>query len=229
MNFSVGMACFLATVIGPIPDQGSGGKQTTSGLRAPTLARELTAEEQTLLRNASAEFAMGNFAACLKLFENLDGTSASHPELLNLRGSILTETGRVREAVPYFEWAAEASPESFWPKFNLAECALMLGDLDRASELFLKVPTKSPGERELVLLKLVLLDIRRGNLDSAKKHLPDWPPVGAAGSAAYAAVAQAEGREENRVAILEESKRLHGAEWGLFLKKTLEESGIKSE
>ena len=168
---------------------------------------------------------MRNFSECLKLLE----AAPVHPEILNLRGAAMVEMGRKEDAAAEFQWALELDPMHFWARYNLAEIALLSGDLERARKQFLVVPQSSPADRELVKLKLLLVDLRLKDEASARRQLPEWPPATAAGYAAYAAMAHHEGNEPQRAAILAEARRLYPDQWGMFLKKTLEESGVPSD
>jgi|GEM_PF-3643691 len=219
----------VATLIVPAPPE-KGSAPASPVRNFPP--RPMTADEQSLLADAGRAFALGDHARCLKMLEGVDGVSAAHPGLLNLRGAILCETGRVREAVPYFEWAVEADPGHFWANFSLAECALLDGDLARARNRFLRIPVTTPDERDLVALKLVLIDIRAGDKESARRQLPPWLPASAAGYAAYAAYAayaHAEGAPSRHSALLAKGRAAYPGGFSLFLKKTLEESGIPAE
>lgn len=221
------VALALSTLILPsTPDEET---RSSKPVARTVPARALTGEEERLLAEAGRAFAAGDYPKCLEMLAGVDGLSAAHPELLNLRGAVLSETGKVKEALPYFEWAAEADPGHFWARFNLAESALLLGEAGRARALFLLVPATTAGERELVALKLVLIDLKAGDVASAKRQLVNWPPSSAAGYAAYAAVAQATGQDAQRAAFLAEARSKFPGEFGLFLRKTLEESGIQPD
>ena len=184
--------------------------------------RPLSAEDGAILKSAFREFEMRDFAECLKLLE----TAPVHPEVLNLRGAAMVEMGKKKDAAGMFQWAIYLDPMHFWARYNLAEIALLSGDLDRARKQFMVVPQRSLADRELVKLKLLLIDLRLDDEASARRQLPEWPPASAAGYAAYAAMAHREGNEPQRAAILAESRRLYPDQSGMFLKKTLEESGV---
>ncbi len=177
------------------------------------------------MQKASREFQSGNYSACLKILETEVGT-VPHPEILNMRGAALSELGRRKEAATMFEWALDGDPSHFWARYNLAEIALMDGDLALARKHFMAINPQNPAMKELLSLKLLLIDLRSDDEASARRQLPEWPPVSAAGYAAYAAMAHREGNESERAAILTECKRLHPDQWGPFLQKTLQESGI---
>lgn len=149
-----------------------------------------------------------------------------HPEILNMRGAALSELGRKKEAAAMFEWALDGDPSHFWARYNLAEIALMDGNLALARKHFLGITPQDPAQKELLSLKLVLIDLRSDDAASARRQLPGWPPASAAGYAAYAAMAHHEGNDGQRTAILAEARRLHPDEWGIFLQKTLKESGV---
>ena len=146
-----------------------------------------------------------------------------------MRGAALSELGRKKEAAAMFEWALESDPSHFWARYNLAENALMDGNLALARKHFLGISPRGPAQKELLALKLLLIDLRLNDEASARRQLPDWPTASAAGYAAYAAMAHREGNEAKRSAILAESRRLYPDQWGMFLKKTLEESGVPTD
>ena len=177
------------------------------------------------MQKASGEFARGNYADCLKILEAEVGT-VPHPEILNMRGAALSELGRKKEAAAMFEWALDGDPAHFWARYNLAEIALMDGNLPLARKHFLGISPQNPAVKELLSLKLLLIDLRSDDEASARRQLPEWPPVSAAGYAAYAAMAHREGNKPRCVEILGEARRLHPDQWDLFLQKTLKESGI---
>lgn len=177
------------------------------------------------MRNASGEFQRGNYSGCLKILETEVGT-VPHPEILNMRGAALSELGRKKEAVAMFEWALDGDPAHFWARYNLAEISLLDGNSALARKHFLGISPRNPALKELLSLKLLLIDLRSDDETSARRQLPEWPPVSAAGYAAYAAMAHQEGNKPKCGAILAEARRLHPDQWDLFLQKTLEESGI---
>ncbi|MCX6969855.1 MAG: tetratricopeptide repeat protein [Verrucomicrobia bacterium] len=156
----------------------------------------------------------------------LETGSAPHPEILNMRGAVLSELGRKKEAAAMFEWALDGDPAHFWARYNLAELALMDGNLALARKHFVGITPQDPAQKELLALKLLLIDLRSDDEASARRQLPEWPPISAAGYAAYAAMSHHEGNEPQCAAILAEARRLHPDEWGIFLKKTLKESGV---
>lgn len=180
------------------------------------------------MQKASGEFGRGNYSECLKILEMEAGT-VPHPEMLNMRGAALTELGRKKEAVAMFEWALDGDPSHFWARYNLAEIALMDGNLATARKHFLGISSQNPALKELLSLKLLLIDLRGGDEASARRQLPEWPPASAAGYAAYAAIAHQEGSAPQCAAILAEARRLHPDQWDLFLQKTLKESGVPVE
>ena len=175
------------------------------------------------MEKAAAEFRGGNYSECLKLLES---GVLPHPEVLNLRGAALSELGRPKEAAAMFEWALEGDPSHFWARYNLAEIALLGGDLRGARKHFLEIRPPGPSQKELLSLKLLLIDLRLGDQASAARQLPPWPPVSAAGYAAYAAMAHAADDGAKCAALLSQARQEHASEWDGFLVKTLKESGI---
>ena len=180
------------------------------------------------MQKASGEFERENYSECLKILESEAGT-VPHPEILNMRGAALSELGRKKEAAAMFEWALDGDPSHFWARYNLAEIALMDGNLALARKHFLAIDPQDPEQKELLALKLLLIDLRSDDESSARRQLPGWPPASAAGYAAYAAMAHHEGNEPQRAAILAEARRTHPDQWGIFLEKTLKESGVPAE
>ena len=198
------------------------------GVSQPSMAapvRPLSPEEAEVLQKAAGEFQRGEYAACLKILESGAG-AIPHPETLNLRGAALSELGRQKEAVAMFEWALQGDPSHFWARYNLAEIALLDGNLPLARKHFLAINPQGPSQKELLSLKLLLIDLRSGDEASARRQLPPWPPASAAGCAAYAAMAHSAGDDAKRAALLAEARRAHPEQWDLFLRKTLQESGI---
>ena len=220
----LGFTLFLAVVVPPLepttalPDAG----ESVSVKRD----RELTPEDLETLTAASIEFQSGRYQSALAILEKAATKSPPHPETLNLRGAALVELGRQKEAGQIFRWVLEIEPTHFWAQFNLAEIALLDRDILAARRLFLSVPRGTSAEDELVNLKILLIDLRSNDLPSARNHLPKWPPVSAAGYAAYAAMANAEGDSSKRIELIEQARSLHPEQFGAFLQKTLEESGI---
>lgn len=202
----------------------TGGEESRPFLSKPVavIARTLTPQDEELLASAGREFELQNFSECLKVLES----ASVHPEVLNLRGAAMVEMGKKDEATGLFHWALELDPQHFWARYNLAEITLLGGELDRARKQFLVLPQRTPSEQELAKLKLLLIDLRLDDEASARRQLPEWPPASAAGFAAYAVIAHREGNDAQRAAILAESRRLHPAQWGMFLQKTLQESGV---
>lgn len=211
------LAALLATVIVPEP-----ADVPQAPVQAISAAEPLSFEE--VMTTASGQFRAGKYEAALAILEK--NGSLPHPEMMNLRGAALVELGRSKEAVPFFEWALGLEPTHFWARFNLAEIALLEGDLHGARKQFLILPQRSPEETELAALKLILVDLRLKDLASATRQLPDWPPATASGYAAYAAIAHAEGNFANRSALFDEAKRIFPEQRSEFLQKTLKESGI---
>lgn len=217
--------CLIAAIIvPPLEPEKSMPEADASG---PSLVqRALTPEDAATLSSASIEFQSGRYEETLKILEQAAAVSVPHPETLNLRGATLVELGRLQEAEQVFKWVLEIEPSHFWARYNLAEIALLSRRFDDAQRQFLALPVRSPGEEELVSLKVLLICLRSNEKDFARSHLPAWPPVSAAGYAAYAALAHAEGNPEKRSALIHEARSLHKEQFGPFLQKTLEESGI---
>jgi tetratricopeptide (TPR) repeat protein len=211
------LTVLLATVLVPEP-----ADIPQAPTRAVSPAEPQSFEE--IMTAASGQFRAGKYEAVLIILDK--GGGLPHPEILNLRGAALVELGRGKEAVPFFEWALELEPTHFWARFNLAEIALLAGDLHGARKQFLGLPQRTPEETELVALKLLLVDLRLEDMASATRQLPDWPPATASGYAAYAAIAHAEGDSAKRSALFDEAKRVYPEQWSEFLQKTLKESGI---
>lgn len=184
--------------------------------------REISAEDKAVLSRAYLEFSMRNYHECLKILEN----APIHPQTFNLRGAALLELGNKKDAASMFRLVLDLEPAHFWAQYNLAEIARATGDLDGARKRFLALPQNDPKERDIATLKLLLIDLQLDDEASARRQLPEWPPASAAGCAAYAAMAHREGNESQRAAILAEARRLHPGEWGIFLEKTLKESGV---
>ena len=192
---------------------------------AIAVSHALSKAELEVLQAAARAFRIGDYAGCLRTLETADGV-LPHPEILNLRGAALSELGRRKEANAMFEWALEADPSHFWARFNLAESALMDGDLAMARTRFLAMNPADPVQSELIALKLTLIAHSGGDLSAARRNLPPWPPVSAAGYAAYAVVAHAEGNDPKFHALLSEARQKHPDQWDNFLVKTLKESGL---
>jgi Flp pilus assembly protein TadD len=211
----------MASVLIPGIDPGG-----TVPLSAPF--RSPSPEEIDVLQKASREFQQRNYTESLKILE-AEGGASPHPEILNMRGAVLSELGRNKEAVAMFQWALDGDPTHFWARYNLAEIALMDGDLALARKYFLGIAPQTPDQKELLALKLLLIDLRSGDEASARRQLPEWPPVSAAGYAAYAAMAHAAGDNAKRAALLSEARRASPEQWDIFLRKTIEESGIPSD
>lgn len=214
----------LASVLVPGIEP-EGGVPRSGPARQVTEVRPLSPEDAGALQKASGEFQRGNYSECLKILETEAGT-VPHPEILNMRGAALSELGRKKEAATMFEWALDGDPSHFWARYNLAEIALMDGDLALARKHFQAIDPQNPALKELISLKLLLIDLRSDDEASARRQLPEWPPASAAGYAAYAAMAHHEGNGLQCAAILAESRQLHPAQWGQFLQKTLKESGV---
>jgi Flp pilus assembly protein TadD len=220
----IGFVIFASILVPPLePEPGIPQSDQSTQSKAE---RPLATEDLEILTAASIEFQSGQYQRALVILEEAATKSAPHPETLNLRGATLVELGRLKEAEQVFGWVLEIEPTHFWASYNLAEIALLNQNLPEARKKFLVLPTRSPAEDELVNLKALLIDLRSSNTTSARTLLPPWPPASAAGYAAYAAMAQAEGEPDKRKAIIDEARSLHPEQFGSFLKKTLEESGV---
>lgn len=138
----------------------------------------------------------------------------------------MLELGDSKEAASMFRWVIELEPGHFWARYNLAEIARAAGDLEGARRQFLAIPPSGTLEDDILRLKLLLVALQLNDKASAARQLPAWPPVSAAGYAAYAAMAHAEGDDAKCAALLSQARQDHPAQWDNFLVKTLKESGV---
>lgn len=226
MNGSLLTFTFIAAVV--ISELGPAKPSVPLESRAITGGLPLSPDEQSVLMSAENEFAAGRYTECLKILEQAMSTSSQpHPELLNLRGATLVELGRLEEAAGILKWAIQAQPTHFWAQFNLAEISLLQGDLPGARKGFSDITSDLAIERELIALKLLLIELRLDDVASARRRLLPWPPASGAGYAAYAALARHEGDTVRARELIQEARRVYPDQWGVFLEKTLQESGIK--
>ena len=153
------------------------------------------------------------------------------PEVLNLRGAVLTEMKRFDEARPCFLRVLELSPGHFWAGFNLAECELLAGRTESAREKFQALKAGRPAEDELLELKIVLSHLVARQVAEARKRVDALPVVSvtAAGDAARAAVAFYEGDKAKAREWLARAEDAHPGEMEGFLRTTLEEAGLTAE
>jgi len=120
---------------------------------------------------AAAAFREREFETVLKILDDA-GTTAEHPELLNIRGAALTELLRFDQAAPYFKEALKLNPDAFWPAHNLAEIDFLLKNYDQARTQFEKLRKKFP-QAELLDFKIYLCDLLSGNDTQARVELDE--------------------------------------------------------
>lgn len=203
--------------------------EPTTSSSAPSAQSHLGLNErdEAALLAAASEFDLGRYESCIAILSRaMAGMERPNIEFLNLKGASLVELGRFEEAKSTLLWALDLEPSHFWARFNLAEIQLLQGNLPEARNQFAAIASDPMPEQELITLKLVLIDLRLKDENSATLHLPDWPPVSAPGYAAYAALAQHQGDSTRARDILEMARTLHPDQWNSFLRKTLEESGV---
>jgi tetratricopeptide (TPR) repeat protein len=189
----------------------------------------LDAGSRAALSRAAAAFNEGRYEDCLAILESVFPMGSNHPDVLNMRGASLAELGRHADASLYFLRILDQKPSDFWARYNLAECQLLMGQAGAARESFSAIQPVDVRERELVQLKLLLLDLREKQYEHAVGLLPEWPPQSAPGYASYAAMAHYEGNAARAKALLSQAADTFPQEWNLFLKKTLMESGVPVE
>ena len=217
----------LATLLGEPANPGAIPAGDLSAKSLPARSEPtLSPSQMQLLERCAEAFKEGRYEECLSELDRAFPANHDHPAVLNLRGASLSELGRHTGAMLYFMRLLEQKPDDFWAAYNLAECQLVLGQLQAARDSFLKIRPASPSEKELVNLKLLLIDLRRDPANDVSALLPEWPPRSATGYAAYAALAHFRGGNEKCAALLGQAAAEFPEQWTLFLKKTLSESGV---
>ncbi len=121
------------------------------------------------INQTSKPFHDGNYEKVLEIL-NTAGSSADHPELLNIRGAALTELLRYDEARPFFEQALKIRPTAFWPAHNLAEIDLQTKKYTKAKQQFTALKQRFP-DLELLDLKIFICELLGGESDIAEKTL----------------------------------------------------------
>lgn len=82
-----------------------------------------------------------------RLLSDYETAIQNSPRYLELAGSVYTDIGLAQKAWPLFKRAHELQPEADLFKANLATCAVFLGKIDEARELYLSLLKRYPTHR----------------------------------------------------------------------------------
>lgn len=102
------------------------------------IAVELANTYSILRRNGDAAQLLGKYETALH----------DSPRYLDLAGTVYTEVGQAQKAWPLFKRANEIQPNIDFFQANLATCAVFLGKVDEAREVYLKLLERSPNHRK---------------------------------------------------------------------------------
>ena len=102
------------------------------------MAVELANMYSVLRRNAEAAAVLGKY----------DSALSESPRYSDLAGTIYTEVGLAEKAWPLFKRANELQPRVDFFQANLATCAVFLGKVDEAHEIYLRLLERFPDHRK---------------------------------------------------------------------------------
>lgn len=143
-------------------------------------------EELTLAAAIDPDYAMAlstrglilyyvnEFESAEKDFKRALSLEERNPEINNNYGWFLCQTGKVKEAIPYFE-RAYRNPMYQTPAnayLNAGACYAKIHELDLAEDALRKSLRLMP-ENPQALYQLANVSYKRGNFDAARKHLTE--------------------------------------------------------
>jgi tetratricopeptide (TPR) repeat protein len=126
--------------------QQPGQQRTALQLLSPEeRASGAKAMAQSLLEQAQQAYEQRDFDRAAKLAEQADTTQPDQPAVLNLRGEILLENGKFKEAEEFFSKALKIDSKFREAQFNLADVPFRQKEYDKARERFQALLKQTPG------------------------------------------------------------------------------------
>jgi len=144
--------------------QGQTGMLSKSSIKAGTVY-------MGLIRDAADAFIKRDFPTAEKKLDEADKIKPDLFDSICLRASIYAELREFPKAQLYYEKALTIQPNSFLPKFNLAEMLLMQKKFEEAQTAFEQLAVPPGRARELVDFKIVLAALGKGNDARAREVL----------------------------------------------------------
>lgn len=166
-----------------------------------------------VLRQATAEYDRGDYAAVVERLDALDGPASGDLAVLNLRAAALTKAGNFDQAMRIFAEILRVKPDYFPAAFNAAEVRFLAGDREGALEVFRQMRRRDPGN-ELLRFKVFLCLVALGRDDEAAKTARAMQPAGLTPSWYYAqaVTARRQGNESEARRHLRAARAIYGEE-----------------
>jgi tetratricopeptide (TPR) repeat protein len=182
------------------------------------------------LERAIRAFNQGRLEEAEKQVDAAARMEPKRPEILNLRGAILTRQKKYDEAVEEFERALAIDPKFYPAKLNLAEVKLLQGKYAEATQGYESLKTLDP-ESELVEFKLVLCALLNGEQSKASGMVDvmKFPGKTPAYYYARAAIALKRGETEAAQKYFENVKKYYSEEQCAYFAQSLKEIDLTSE
>lgn len=150
------------------------------------------------------------------------------PEVLNMKGAILTKLKDYAGAQACYEKALQQSPGFFPARYNIGALMALRGEWEPATTHFRNMLIDQPNN-ELVQYKLLLLLLARDSDPALQKKLFSSETPSNTPGWYYASAARSfkQGNRSDGVRFTEVAKSIYGAQTAIF-EEELEESGLST-
>lgn len=180
------------------------------------------------VQKAMVDFDRKDYSTALQTLAPALEANPNNPEVLNLKGAILTKQKKYDEALECYQAALKASPDFFPARYNVGALLALRGQWNEAIDYYRNLLIDQ-SNNELVEFKLLLLLLHQ-NADSelqAKLFATDLPTNTPAWYYAKAARCYRIGSAAEASKYLEVAKNVYGDKVGIF-QEELDESGLNS-
>jgi Flp pilus assembly protein TadD len=147
---------------------------------------------------------LGDYAGAEQVLLDALSVRPNHRRALETLGTVLVESNRPEEAVPYLEKAVALAPSDVRPRHGLARAHRAAGNPE-AALMALEPDAVAPSDRVILLRETSAIHASEGRLDEAEQSLrkaiaiePEDPPLRTALAELYEVKGDAEAAEEQR-------------------------------
>lgn len=148
----------------------------------PVVLRQRVA---AIVRQATRHYDEGEYQAALDRLAMLPAGPAQEPDVLNLRGAILTKLEKYEEAREIFADVLREKPGFFPAAFNAGEVEFLQEDHETALRTFRGLLDSEP-RNELLRFKIVACELKLGRDDEAQRTAAALIPAGSTPAWYYA-------------------------------------------
>jgi len=194
----------------------------------PGMVSAVSGDPGAALQSAAEALGKKDYPRALSLLAPALQAHPNDPELLNLKGAVLTKQKDYNGAMVCYRAALKSSPDFFPAVYNIGAIMALQQQWDPAITYYRNLLERLPGN-ELVQYKLLLLLLSRGTYPELQERLfrSDTPSGTPAWYFARAARSYRDGRRTEAGNYLEVARSVFGDQTGIF-QEELDESGLKN-